>query len=328
MAEMIADEIDFAAYLDQTNHKAHVKPAHLWEDDLIARLTEKKNQKGVYLPWEKTREFFEFRRGEVTMWAGQNGHGKSEMTSQIALSLMGQGQRVSIASFEMKPVTTLERMARMFNTVNQYAPEFRSTEGIQELSKLHANFMKWTKCKLWLYDQQGTAHPKNVLGMVKYCADVLKIQHVFIDSLMKCVKGEDDYNGQKSFLDELTAIARDEMIHIHIVHHLRKPSDEYAMPDKHDSKGSGAITDLVDNWFGVWRNKKKEAIKNGTAKAGLNEMQADALLICRKQRNFDGTGSNEPTFALYRHADSSQYLANEGDSPLLFAMYPHEPTTF
>jgi twinkle protein len=43
---------------------------------------------------------------------------------------------------------------------------------------------------------------------------------------MKCVSGEDDYNSQKSFVDELTALARDHNVHIHLVHHIRKLASE------------------------------------------------------------------------------------------------------
>ena len=94
--------------------------------------------------------------------------------------------------------------------------------------------------------------------MVRYCAKERGITHFFVDSLMKCVSGEDDYNGQKLFVDELTAIARDHGIHIHLVHHIRKPSDESHKPSKYDYKGSGSITDQVDNVISVWRNKAKE----------------------------------------------------------------------
>ena len=75
--------------------------------------------------------------------------------------------------------------------------------------------------------------------MARYCAKELGIKHVFIDSLMKCVRGEDDFNGQKDFVDELCSLARDNQIHIHLVHHIRKLSSEAETPDKTDVKGSG-----------------------------------------------------------------------------------------
>ena len=75
---------------------------------------------------------------------------------------------------------------------------------------------------------------------------------------MKCVSGEDDYNAQKNFVDALCSVARDLNIHIHLVHHIRKLSSEAQLPDKTDVKGSGSITDQVDNLLMVWRNKAKE----------------------------------------------------------------------
>jgi twinkle protein len=49
---------------------------------------------------------------------------------------------------------------------------------------------------------------------------------------MKCVSGEDDYNAQKAFVDQITALARDEDMHIHLVHHIRKLSSEETTPNK------------------------------------------------------------------------------------------------
>ncbi len=77
----------------------------------------------------------------------------------------------------------------------------------------------------------------------------LCVQHIFIDSLMKCVKNEDDFNGQKGFIDELTALARDHNVHIHLVHHIRKQASDEVTPNKNDLKGSGSISDQVDNVF-------------------------------------------------------------------------------
>ncbi|MCZ9335993.1 bifunctional DNA primase/helicase, partial [Klebsiella pneumoniae] len=80
-------------------------------------------------------------------------------------------------------------------------------------------------------------------AVVRYAAVELGVTHFMVDSLMKCVQGEDDYNGQKAFVDELTAIARDHGLHIHLIHHIKKPANEDHKPSKYDMKGSGAITD-------------------------------------------------------------------------------------
>jgi twinkle protein len=321
MAQIIADDIDFNYYLRETDAQSKVKPASTWIGDIKNRLRTHTSERRIFLPWEKTSKEFQFRMGEVTLWAGQNGHGKSLVTSQAALSLMAQGEKVCIASFEMKPQTTIQRMARMFTGTNPFSPEYQGDDGITILEQLYDDFGAWTDERLWLYDQMGTAETSKVIGMTRYCAKELKIKHIFIDSLMKCIRGEDDYNGQKEFVDELTAIAKDHDCHIHLVHHLKKPKDELEKPDKHSSKGSGAITDMVDNVLLVWRNKAKEELIK--LNKPCNQDEPDQFLFCRKQRN----GEDEPTIALWFNKDAMQYMGAYGDPVMAFQMdYPHRWT--
>lgn len=326
MAEILMDDIDFAAYLRDTDHQTKVRPAADFVDQAKERLRSRAKAKRTFLPWPKCNQSFEFRRGEVTVWAGQNGHGKTDVTTQVCLSLVGQDERVCVASFEMKPVTTIGRMARMFAGTNPFSPEYQGDAGIAVLDALYDDFANWTKGKLWLYDQTGTAHTETVLGMVKYCANELGITHVFIDSLMKCVKAEDDYNGQKDFVDQLCALAKDCDIHVHLVHHLKKPSKEGDQPDKHDTKGSGSITDQVDNLFMVWRNKPKEDDMKVNGVRSNKQTEPDCLLICRKQRNYEGSQDGEPRITLWRHYDAGQFVENHGDEAQFFPNYPHRMT--
>ena len=193
-----------------------------------------------------------------------------------------------------------------------------NTESVKAEGLQSREAQDWTDGKMWLYDQTGTAQPNVVLGMVKYCANELGVRQIFIDSLMKCVKAEDDYNGQKMFVDELTAIARDNGIHIHLVHHIRKPADESHKPSKYDYKGTGAITDQVDNVISVWRNKAKEK-KRDEGKL-VEEKEPDALLICDKQRN----GEWEGCIGLWFDRASLQYVGGPGDDPLLMYRHPED----
>lgn len=69
------------------------------------------------LPFTQTNEGcigrpidFEFRPGELTVLAGENGSGKSLLLGQIGLHLISCGASLYIASFEMAPVRTIERM--------------------------------------------------------------------------------------------------------------------------------------------------------------------------------------------------------------------------
>lgn len=320
--QILSDDIDFNAYLRETDAKTNVKPASLWTAELIERLRNQKYERKVYLPWDQARNAFHFRPGEVTLWAGQNGHGKTQVTSQILLSLMGQEEKAVIASFEMKPATTMQRLTRMYAGTNPFSPEYQGEDGILALTDLYKEFGEWTDGRLWIYDQQGTVDADRVISMARYCAKVLGVQHVFIDSLMKCVRGEDDYNGQKEFVDELTSLARDNQIHVHLIHHIRKPSNEGHVPDKYDNKGSGAITDLVDNVMMVWRNKGKEDDVKAKGAMSTRKTEHDGAILCRKQRN----GEDEPTIRLWFERDSQQFVGEPGDPPLYFRNFPHRRT--
>jgi twinkle protein len=174
-----------------------------------------------------------------------------------------------------------------------------------------------------LYDQTGTARAETVLGMVKYCAKELGITHIFIDSLMKCVRAEDDYNGQKDFVDQLCALAKDLDVHVHLVHHLKKPSKEGDIPDKHDTKGSGSITDQVDNLFMVWRNKPKEDDLKAKGHSSKKQIEPDSYLLCRKQRNYEGNADGEPMISLWRDRDAGNFVAEAGGRAQFFPNYPH-----
>jgi len=314
MAELIPDTIDFSQYLRETDNKQKVKPASHYLPAIKERMRQMATERKLFMPWLKTRESFYFRPSEMTVWAGQNGHGKSQLTAQIAMSLMSQGERICIASFEMKPVQTIRLMSRMFIGTNPYTPEYQNNEGFEALDEMFDSFGTWSDNRLWIYDQMGVTSPEIVIGMTRYCAKELGIKHVFIDSLMKVVGDEDDMNGQKRLVGELFAIAKDLQIHIHLIHHVRKLSNEDAIPDKSDLKGSGSISDQIDNLFTIWRNKPKERDFRENGLFGKLSAEPDSLLICRKQRHFEGNGDGEPSIGLWLHKDSGQFTGNAGDA--------------
>lgn len=312
-----SDSLDFAAYMAQTEAQQKVRPASEFMEELISDLGQPSREVKSFLPWDKTHGIFAFRPGEVTLWGGVNGQGKSLMSGQAMLSLMAQNERVCIASFEMKPRRTLERMVRQFS--GQRPPEewMRDPEILATFKDVYEQFSAYASKLLWLYDQQGTVHTETILGVMRYAAYELKCRHFVVDSLMKCVKGEDDYNGQKDFVDRVTALARDTGMHVHLVHHIRKLGSETDMPGKTDVKGSGSITDQVDNVLLVWRNKNKE--RDRAAGKSVDESNQDGMLVCDKQRN----GEWEGRIGLWFEPESQQYVATQGAPALNFCSWPH-----
>jgi len=303
------DEVDFEKYLKANDVAQKVKGAGEFLDEIEAEIANPVVDVSQTMPWTKTHAGFQFRAGEVTLYAGGNGGGKSMITGQIAMGLIKQNQRVMIASFEMKPKRTLFRMLRQFAGENIDAPRY--VDKRKYLSSLIQRMRIYAHANLWLYDQQGTVTAQQVIAVSRYSAVELGVQHIFIDSLMKCVSGEDDYNAQKSFVDELTSLARDHNVHVHLIHHIRKLQSEEVKPNKNDIKGSGSISDQVDNVLMVWRNKKKEHdAQNGSVDVQI----PDAYLMCEKQRN----GEAEDWYSLWYLKESQQFVEYHDSIPMSF----------
>lgn len=243
--------IDFEAYLRaREDDIGRIKSTPSFRDDVIDEMFGRGGSAGHDLPWPTTHQKFRVLPGEVSIWAGFNGHGKSFVTGFVGLSLMHQGQKMCIASMEMKPRKTLKRMA-----CQAIGTRFPTEAAVHQFLDAYTE-------KLYLYDQLGDVSPERILGVIYYCAEKLGVTQFVVDSLMKVVAGEDDYNGQKAFVSRLCAAAKDLNVHVHLVHHSRKREDESRRPGKQDSKGSGAIVDQVDNFISVFKlPAKKEPVE-------------------------------------------------------------------
>ncbi|HEX7644837.1 MAG TPA: DnaB-like helicase C-terminal domain-containing protein [Burkholderiaceae bacterium] len=270
-----ADDIDFDKYLKETDTAEKVRPVIDYLDQVMHELSPAfAEARGPRLPFANA--WVNFAPGEVTLWGGYNSSGKSLLTGQIVTGFAQAGESVCIASLEMRPRKTLARIGKQ---------AFGTTTPTKEQVK---GFLQGMQGKMWIFDHVGSIKPERLVAVVKYCADALKIKHFVIDNLTACIESDDDFNAQKRIMLAICAAARDLDIHIHVVVHFRKDKNEEGRPSRMDIKGTGAITDLVDQVLLVWRNRRKERL----AKAGDDSAagEADTLLICDKNRNGEWEG--------------------------------------
>jgi twinkle protein len=299
--------IDFAAFEKRYPEHAKVIPAWAYADTVVDAFHGAETTLGLGLPWSKTHSHIRLRPGEVSVWSGINGSGKSLLLNQVMLTAMVHGERCVLASMEMQPHTTLSRLTRQ--AVGVRAP---SETAIR-------TFHRWTDGKLWLYVQQGTVDSKRMLSVLRYCHEALRhegekvrLNHFVVDSLMKCGIAPDDFNRQKAFVDELCTFARDSGIHVHLVAHERKGESSRNLGDKFSIKGTSEISDQVDNIFIVWRNKDKEEEAQVPSPNPAKLDGPDAVVRCDKQRH----GEWEGKILLWYDRDSLQYVAAEGLRPI------------
>ncbi len=246
-----------ADFMDRV--KALFYPAHGDEQDPVLRL-------------DRDCDWFNFRPGEVTVWTGYNGHGKSLFLSQVLLGLMQQGERAVVFSGEMTPERQLKRMAKQAAGLDRPTMQYIDAIGA------------WLTDKLWLFNVVGSASIERLLAVFLYASKRYGARHFVIDSLMMTDVPEDGsgaMTAQKEAMRKLCDFARRNGLHVHLVAHPRKGADESKGPGKLDVAGSSKITDAADNVFTVWSARKDEAADDYDAD------KPDAKVELQKQRNGD-----------------------------------------
>lgn len=214
--------------------------------------------------------WFEFRPGELTVWTGYNGHGKSLMLSQVMLGLLQQGERMCVFSGEMTPERQVKRMAKQASGLDRPTPGYLTA------------IAEWLKDRAWLFNLVGSATIARLLEVFEYANKRYGIRHFVIDSLMMTDVPEDGpgaHTAQKEAVQKLCNFAKRNGCHVHLVAHPRKGRDESTGPGKLDVAGSSKITDGADNVFTVWSARRDESAPPSD--------EYDATLELQKQRNGD-----------------------------------------
>lgn len=301
-AEQFRDWIDSASFLDPDNLVNIASLRLAIREEFTPGLVEE----GVRLPFPKARDLVVLRPGELSVWAGYNGHGKTEMIDQVLLGAITQGFPAASASLEFTARKYLKRLVR------QVAAKPRPGEEEQDRA------MGLLDGGLWIFDppsKLGAKKPTAILETFEFLASRRGVRFFVVDNLAKCGFADDDYAGQKDFIDRLTDFAKEYDVHLALVVHMRKGEVEEKPGGKFDIKGSGGITDLADTVMLVWRNKLKEKeIRAGKSPASLSDT-CDAMLQCVKQRN----GEDEPAFLLWFDKASHQFLESPDSRPRAWA---------
>lgn len=266
-------------YQNEYSHaEFKIKASNIFTEDVL-RYFNSEIHSGKSLGWIKTEDSFRVRPAEVTILTGVSGHGKSMWLSQVVLSLM-KNTKCLIASLEMRPVLTLARMITQTLGSNEPTDEFIT------------KFCDRAAEKLYIYDQLGVTTSDDMIATCYYGKHILGCDVFIIDSLMKMADiSEEKYEAQKLFIDRLAVTARDLNIHIFLVAHTKKMADESEIPDATHILGSSHIRNLCDNIICIWRNKRKEQMRDDP-KTNLEEIKMipDAMAFVQKQRNFQFEG--------------------------------------
>lgn len=290
-----------------------LRSATEYRDEILKELFDNDEDKRGFQPLlNRFDGRLRFRDAELIILNGINGHGKSQLAGQFSLDAMLQEKRVCIASMEMPARRLLTRLTRQAAGTVSGSP----TPG-------YANaVIDWYAQKLWLFDLVGTAKTKRMLDVFNYARKRYGIDVFVIDNMSKCGIGDDDYTGQKAFMEELCDFKNQTGTTVFLVTHSRKGESENQPTGKMDVKGSGSITDLADSVLTIWRNKGKEekmadAIGQGQEPDEELLNSPDSVIYCSKQRNGDWEGKA----GVYWNGHAMQFLNCNGERPRMYVNY-------
>jgi twinkle protein len=227
---------------------------------------------GVPTPWDKLNALLKgWRDGEVTVWSGMNGSGKSTILNQVIIGLAKKKVKCCVYSGEMPPERYLRWAIIQYLENDSPAPE-RIDETLE-----------WMNEKIYILNITAIIEPDKLISDFEYAAQRYNVKQFFIDSLMKVMfKETDEYRQQQLFMSRLCNFAQKFDAHIHLVAHPRKPASDDDETGKVDVKGSSDITNLCSNVITLQRltESKKEAIQK------KGKTPADMKLFLRKNREF------------------------------------------
>lgn len=237
---------------------------------------------GYTVPYGKLDGRIVFRPGELTLWTGSSGSGKSQIISDCVPHWIEQGSNVCMASFEMHPAQTLRRMVKQAGDVD------RPTEDYLD------RVLAYLDTGLMLYEKVGKSGVGPLLEIFDYARARYGCDQFIIDSLMRLGIAADDYSGQEKAVYQIVDWTIQHNVHTHLVAHARKGEKGAGAPETEDIKGAMEIGANAFNIMAVWRNRRLEEELKATPEGTpvwheLNE-RPGVILNVAKQRNGDFEG--------------------------------------
>lgn len=189
-----------------------------------------------------------FILGELSVWSGGNASAKSTYLNQLAIETINQGHNVAIYSGELTD-------KRLLNWIAMQCAGRKNMEKNVEKDYYYVptntkqRIFNWLNNKLFIYDNSFGNKVEDILESIEECINKNNIKVIILDNLMSmnlAKYGNDKYDIQSKFVQDLSALAKEYNVHIHFVCHPRKTT---TFLRKVDISGSADLTNIADNVF-------------------------------------------------------------------------------
>lgn len=162
-----------------------------------------------------------FRPGELTVFTGPTGSGKTTLMSELSLDLCNQGVPTLWGSFEIRNVRLAKVMLKQFSGIN--------------LDKHLQQYEYWAdrfqQIPLYYMGFHGPVEISTVIETMAHAAYVYDIQHVIIDNLQFMIgakyRGFDDtFYAQNFAISQFRNFASSKNVHVSVIMHPRKEDED------------------------------------------------------------------------------------------------------
>lgn len=250
-----------------------------------------------------------FSGGELSVWTGKRGEGKSTWIGQVLIEAVDQGHRVCAYSGELPAkkfkLSMLPQIAGEKYLTKIQDPVTGRDEYFVE-KDIQAKIEEWIRYNLHLTDiRKANAHDEDTILRLfeyayrKYGCDVFLVDNIMTAQLKK-ERELGYFRAQSAFTQRLSNFAKKNDAHVHLVAHPRKTGQK-GVEDADEVGGSGDITNLADNVFAVER---------------VPEAKADQLGYSTRIKIMKNRGNGTlQTIALNFHAPSRRFYEADKGTP-------------
>ena len=213
-----------------------------------------------------------FRRGELTVFTGRTGSGKTTFISEYSLDLCMQGVNTLWGSFEVRNVRLAKMQLKQFSGIN-------IEENLGQFDKWADKF---TKLPMYYLTFHGAEQVDKVLDAMGYAVYVYDIAHVIIDNLQFMMgtdglKTLDRYYAQDLIIGKFRKFASLHNVHLTLVIHPRKEDDDKLTVNS--IFGGAKATQEADNVLLLQEEEVNEKVKRKYVQVAKNRFTGDLGVV-------------------------------------------------
>ncbi len=276
-----------------------------------------------------------FYAGQLSLWTGERGRGKSTLLGQLLLEAVDQGATVcaysgELAAEQFKLWLTIQAAGPGHVGVYEDKETGRKMAAVAE--SVRKRIDEWWDRRFFLYDiGSASSHSEDSILQVFdnarrcYGAEVFLVDNIMTVGLKHSRDG-DYFRAQSNFAGRLAAFAKQGGVHVHLVAHPRKADKGRKALQMDDIGGSGDLPNRADNVFALSRGQAElrgepknvttlQCLKN-RAFGGTKEIQLEFDVKSKRFYPLDGAPGRQYGWELQGRQMTLEEVQEAGDEPV------------